>query len=48
MTTLLALREQEYQKSLAADITNAGTYTSVNLNKMNVSILHSLEFVLKL
>lgn len=39
MTSLLTFREQEYQKYLAADITNAGTYTSVNLNIMNVSCL---------
>ncbi|XP_026315758.1 aminoacylase-1-like [Hyposmocoma kahamanoa] len=32
MTKLLALREEEYQVSLKSGITNAGSFTSVNLN----------------
>lgn len=37
MTNMLALREEEYQKSLKADITDAGPYTSINLNIIEVS-----------
>ncbi|XP_026315387.1 aminoacylase-1B-like [Hyposmocoma kahamanoa] len=35
INTFLALRDQEYEKSLGADITNSGSYTSINLNKIN-------------
>lgn len=42
MNSLLDFRDVEYAKSLTADITNAGVYSSVNLNKMNVSISESV------